>query len=135
MGGGGNGAPWAIQPAQMDLTDMPIRTNIMELTGLSLESSKFKEFPQKAAMKSSQPLYFTYHNDENIKTVPEAPKIIQPVNVNFQDFFHHIIKDKEAKYNFAGSQEEIESGKVMNQLHRLELPRGEQASCGWELHQ
>lgn len=85
--------------------------------------------------KSSQPLYFTHHDDENIKTVPETPKIIQPVNVNFQDFFHHIIKDKETKYNFAGSQEEIKSGNVTNQLHWLELPRGKQASCWWELYQ
>lgn len=57
---------------------------------------------------------FTYCDNENIETVPKTPKIEQPVNVNFQDFFHHIINNKEAKHNFTSSQEEVESGNVVD---------------------
>ncbi|KAG8134387.1 hypothetical protein E2320_007505, partial [Naja naja] len=54
---------------------------------------------------------FTYRDNENIETVPKTPKIEQPVNVNFQDFFHHIINNKEAKHDFTSSQEEVEKVK------------------------
>lgn len=57
---------------------------------------------------------FTYCDYENIETVPKTPKIEQPVNVNFQDFFHRIINNKEAKHKFTSSQEKVKSGNVVD---------------------
>ena len=36
----------------------------------------------------------TYHNDENIQTVPQAPEVMETVDADLQHFLHYVVQDE-----------------------------------------
>lgn len=36
----------------------------------------------------------TYHDDENIQTVPQAPEVMETVNTDLQHFLHYVVQDE-----------------------------------------
>lgn len=36
----------------------------------------------------------TYHDDENIQTVPQAPEVMEPVDTDLQHFLHDVVQDE-----------------------------------------
>lgn len=44
------------------------------------------------------------------------------MNVQFQDFFHNIIEDKDAEDNFTRDNKEIPSADISEEFHGPDLP-------------
>lgn len=36
----------------------------------------------------------TYHDDENIQTVPQAPEVMETVDTDLQHFLHYVVQDE-----------------------------------------
>lgn len=77
----------------------------------------------------------THQDEEDVQAVPEVPEVVEAVQADLQGLLHHIVKHEEAEGHLAQPHEHVPAGGVAHQAHRLELPGGESAPCGRELHQ
>lgn len=80
-------------------------------------------------------IFDTHHNNEDIKTVPQAFEVMQSVDADFQHLLHHVVEDEEAERHFTHTNKVIPAGHISYQTHRLELPRGHHPTSSRELHQ
>lgn len=76
-----------------------------------------------------------YHNDEDIQTVPQAPEVMEAVDADLQHFLHDVVEDEQTEGHLAQTHKVVPAGHVSDQTHCLELPRGQHAASGRELHQ
>lgn len=60
---------------------------------------------------------------------------MQPVDLDFQHFFDHVVKDEQAERHFTHAHKVVPAGHVSYQAHRLKLPGGHHPTSGRELHQ
>lgn len=77
----------------------------------------------------------THHHDEDVKTVPQALKVMQPVDADLQHLLHNIVEDEQAERHLTQTHKVVPAGHVSYQTHCLELPGGHHTASSRELHQ
>lgn len=56
------------------------------------------------------------------------------MNVELQDFFHHIVEDEDAEDDLTANNKEVPVADIADQLDRADLPGWDGTSCSWKLH-
>jgi hypothetical protein len=75
-----------------------------------------------------------HQDDHQVQNVPDAAEVAKPMQVDFQDFLHHIIEDEDTEDNFTAHNEEVPVIHIADQLNCADLPGWDGPSCGWKLY-
>lgn len=83
--------------------------------------------PHKACKDSHQ-------NDNHIQDVPDAGKVLELVDTQLQNLFHHIVEDEYTEDNFTGNNEKVPRTDISYQLDCPDLPGRNGTTSGWKLN-
>lgn len=75
-----------------------------------------------------------YQDDHQVQNVPDAAEVVKPMQVDFQDFLHHIVEDEDTEDDLTTRDEEVPVIHIADQLNCVDLPGRDGPSCGWELY-
>lgn len=75
-----------------------------------------------------------HQDDQQVQNVPDAAEVVKPVQVDFQDFLHHVVEDEDTEDDLTAHDEEVPVTHVADQLNCADLPGRDGPSCGWELY-
>lgn len=76
----------------------------------------------------------SHQYDHEIQDVPDAVEVVQPVDMDLQQFLNHVVDDEDAEDDLTANNEEVPVADVAGQLNRADLPGWNGTSCGWKLH-